>query len=93
MDRGLELAEAVRPNLPALEAEVQEKTDTLIARVISDEASRKAERDQRYANRKARQYELSSCRSTSTRPGKLAMNVAAVVQLAAPCQYLRTLRL
>ena len=36
------------------EAEAREKTDNLIARVISDEALRKAERDQRYANRKAR---------------------------------------
>ena len=36
-------------------AEAREKTDNLIARVISDEAARKAERDQRYANRKARQ--------------------------------------
>jgi cell division protein FtsN len=37
------------------QAEAREKTDNLIARVISDEASRKAERDQRYANRKAKQ--------------------------------------
>ena len=37
------------------QAEAQQKTDDLIARVISDEASRKAQRDQRYANRKARQ--------------------------------------
>lgn len=37
------------------QAEAQEKTDSLIARVISDEAARKAERDQRYASRKARQ--------------------------------------
>ena len=37
------------------QAEAREKTDNLIARVISDEAARKAERDQRYANRKARQ--------------------------------------
>jgi hypothetical protein len=37
------------------QAEAREKTDNLIARVISDEATRKAERDQRYANRKARQ--------------------------------------
>ena len=37
------------------QAEAREKTDSLIARVISDEASRKAKRDQRYANRKARQ--------------------------------------
>ncbi len=35
--------------------EAQERTDNLIARVIKDEAARKAERDQRYANRKARQ--------------------------------------
>ena len=37
------------------QAEAREKTDNLIARVISDEAARKAERDQRYANRKAKQ--------------------------------------
>ena len=37
------------------QAEAREKTDNLIARVISDEASRKAERDRRYANRKSRQ--------------------------------------
>jgi len=37
------------------QAEAREKDDSLIARVISDEAARKAERDQRYANRKARQ--------------------------------------
>jgi hypothetical protein len=37
------------------QAEAREKTDNLIARVISDEAARKAQRDQRYANRKARQ--------------------------------------
>ena len=37
------------------QAEAREKTDSMIARVISDEAARKAERDQRYANRKARQ--------------------------------------
>lgn len=36
-------------------AEAQQKTDNMIARVISDEASRKADRDQRYANRKAKQ--------------------------------------
>ncbi len=35
--------------------EAQERTDNLIARVIKDEAARKAKRDQRYANRKARQ--------------------------------------
>ena len=35
--------------------EAQERTDNLIARVIKDEAERKAERDQRYANRKTRQ--------------------------------------
>ena len=35
--------------------EAQERTDNLIARVIKDQAARKAERDQRYANRKARQ--------------------------------------
>lgn len=39
------------------QAEAREKTDSLIARVISDEAARKAQRDQRYANRKARQQE------------------------------------
>lgn len=37
------------------QAEAREKADSLIARVIKDEAARKAERDQRYANRKARQ--------------------------------------
>lgn len=37
------------------QAEAREKTDSLVARVISDEAARKAKRDQRYANRKARQ--------------------------------------
>jgi hypothetical protein len=37
------------------QAEAREKTDNMIARVISDEAARKAQRDQRYANRKARQ--------------------------------------
>ena len=37
------------------QAEAREKADNLIARVINDEAARKAERDQRYANRKARQ--------------------------------------
>ena len=36
------------------QAEAREKTDNMIARVISDEAARKAQRDQRYANRKAR---------------------------------------
>lgn len=36
-------------------AEAQKRTDSLIARVISDEASRRADRDQRYANRKAKQ--------------------------------------
>lgn len=35
-------------------AEAQEKTDNMIARVFSDEAARKAERDRRYAERKAR---------------------------------------
>jgi hypothetical protein len=35
--------------------EAQEANDNLIARVIRDEAARKAARDQRYANRKARQ--------------------------------------
>ncbi|MRX51692.1 hypothetical protein GI374_14880 [Paracoccus sp. S-4012] len=33
----------------------REKADSLIARVVKDEAARKADRDQRYANRKARQ--------------------------------------
>lgn len=33
----------------------RESVDSLIARVVKDEALRKAERDQRYANRKARQ--------------------------------------
>ncbi|MFC0342171.1 hypothetical protein [Paracoccus niistensis] len=34
--------------------EAQEKADSVIAQVIKDEAARKAERDRRYANRKAR---------------------------------------
>jgi len=33
----------------------EQKTDDMIARVVSDEATRKAERDKRYADRKARQ--------------------------------------
>ena len=37
------------------QAEARDRADNLIARVISDEASRKTERDQRYANRKAKQ--------------------------------------
>ncbi len=37
------------------QAEARERADSLIARVIIDEAARKAERDERYANRKARQ--------------------------------------
>ncbi|TNC47609.1 hypothetical protein FHG66_16315 [Rubellimicrobium rubrum] len=37
------------------QAEALEKADNLIARVIKDEAARKAARDQRYANRKTRQ--------------------------------------
>lgn len=37
------------------QAEAQEKADSLISRIISDEAARKAKRDQRFANRKARQ--------------------------------------
>jgi hypothetical protein len=39
------------------QAEAQEKSDSMIARVINDEAARKAERDRRYANRKARQQD------------------------------------
>ena len=35
--------------------EAREKADSLIAQVIKDEAARKADRDRRYANRKARQ--------------------------------------
>ena len=35
--------------------EAEQKSDTMIARVIKDEASRKADRDKRYADRKARQ--------------------------------------
>ena len=35
--------------------EAQERNDHLIARVIKDEGARKAERDRRYASRKARQ--------------------------------------
>lgn len=37
------------------ERERRESVDGLIARVVKDEALRKAERDLRYANRKARQ--------------------------------------
>jgi hypothetical protein len=37
------------------ERERRESVDSLIARVVKDEALRKAERDLRYANRKARQ--------------------------------------
>jgi hypothetical protein len=37
------------------QAEAQDKADSLIARVVNDEAARKAARDQRFANRKARQ--------------------------------------
>ncbi|MBV0893580.1 hypothetical protein KTN05_17525 [Paracoccus sp. Z118] len=37
------------------EIEARERADNMIARVISDEAARKAERDRRYAGRKARQ--------------------------------------
>lgn len=33
----------------------RQSTDSLVARVVNDEAARKAERDRRYANRKARQ--------------------------------------
>ena len=33
----------------------EQKTDNMIARVVSDEATRKADRDRRYADRKARQ--------------------------------------
>ena len=36
------------------EIEAREKADGLIARVIKDDAARKADRDRRYANRKAR---------------------------------------
>ncbi|WP_371816668.1 hypothetical protein [Paracoccus sp. MC1862] len=35
--------------------EAREKDDSLIAQVIKDDAARKADRDRRYANRKARQ--------------------------------------
>lgn len=37
------------------QAEAQKKADSMISRVVKDEAARKAERDRRYANRKARQ--------------------------------------
>ncbi|MBV0893560.1 hypothetical protein KTN05_17405 [Paracoccus sp. Z118] len=37
------------------EIEARERADSMIARVISDEAARKADRDRRYAGRKARQ--------------------------------------
>lgn len=33
----------------------EQKTDNMISRVVSDEATRKAERDRRYADRKSRQ--------------------------------------
>lgn len=36
-------------------AEAREKADSLIAQVIKDDAARKADRDRRYADRKARQ--------------------------------------
>lgn len=36
------------------EAKARERDDSMIARVVKDEAARKAERDRRYANRKAR---------------------------------------
>lgn len=35
--------------------EAEQKADNMIARVIKDEATRKADRDKRYADRKARQ--------------------------------------
>ena len=37
------------------ETEAREKADSMIARVITDETARKADRDRRYADRKARQ--------------------------------------
>ncbi|MBV0893564.1 hypothetical protein KTN05_17425 [Paracoccus sp. Z118] len=37
------------------EIEARERADSMIARVITDEAARKADRDRRYAGRKARQ--------------------------------------
>lgn len=37
------------------EKERRERVDSLIARTVKDEALRKADRDRRYANRKARQ--------------------------------------
>jgi hypothetical protein len=36
-------------------AESEQKADSMIARVVKDEATRKADRDKRYAERKARQ--------------------------------------
>lgn len=39
----------------AAKDEMRRSTDSLIARVVRDDAARKAERDCRYANRKARQ--------------------------------------
>lgn len=38
------------------EIEAREKASNMIARVIKDEVAQKAERDRRYANRKARQH-------------------------------------
>jgi hypothetical protein len=35
--------------------EAEQKSDNMIARVVKDEAERKADRDKRYANRQARQ--------------------------------------
>lgn len=52
-----ETAAALEAAAMAAEAEskARQSTDSLIARVVRDDAARKAERDRRYANRKARQ--------------------------------------
>ncbi|MBB1493095.1 hypothetical protein H5395_16610 [Paracoccus sp. MC1854] len=55
----LEAEEAAYQDAAAVAArakvEAREKADSLIAQVIKDDAARKADRDRRYANRKARQ--------------------------------------
>ncbi len=47
--------QAAADALAQAERERRERVNGLIARVIKDEAARKAERDRRYADRKARQ--------------------------------------
>lgn len=48
--------EAAMNAAAAAEIEARQKSDNMIARVIQDEAARKAERDRRYANRKAKRH-------------------------------------